>query len=78
MPWSRRSPAAAPTPALAALGVLNSHVFDYLAHQQVVLNLNLFILRNLRVPRKLSWQSFLSHAGAPAGSDWREFRAALV
>lgn len=73
--------------ALVALAVLNSHTFNYLAAQQVVLNLNLFILRNLRVPSDLPAAAFLAHgalrlsandaAYAPLweeqlGTHWRE------
>jgi hypothetical protein len=48
--------------ALIALSILNSHVFNYLAQQQVVLNLNLFILKNLRIPSELRAREFLGHA----------------
>ena len=46
--------------ALTALAILNSHVFNFLARQQVVLNLNLFILRNLRIPRQIPEPEFLA------------------
>lgn len=54
----RQRPNAA---ALVALAILNSHTFNYLAAQQVVLNLNLFILRNLRVPTDLPAATLLAH-----------------
>lgn len=47
--------------ALAALAILNSHVFNYLASQQVVLNLNLFILRNIYIPQEWAAVTFLAH-----------------
>lgn len=55
---SQQRPNAA---ALVVLAVLNSHAFNYLAAQQVVLNLNLFILRNLLVPANLPSEAFLAH-----------------
>jgi hypothetical protein len=65
--------------ALAALAVLNSSVFDFLAHKQVVLNLNLFILRNLRIPKVLFGTACLAHTAlrlsavdASFGTLWQE------
>ena len=47
---------------LTALTILNSYVLNYLARQQVVLNLNLFIFRNLRIPRQIAGEDFLARA----------------